>query len=110
MLFLNDGTGQFALEREFDAPSAASCALLIDLDNDRDLDLAGIDETADVLKTWRNSGRTALGDVNRDGVVDFGDLLQLLASWGDCGACPEDLDGDGKVGFQDLVLMLANWS
>jgi len=86
-LFLNDGAGNFTFDQSFDAPLAASCVLAMDLDNDRDLDLAFIDETADLLITYRNSGITPLGDLNGDGVVSFADVLLLLAAWGDCGSC-----------------------
>ena len=55
-----------------------------------------------------------LGDLNGDGVVDFADLLLLLALWGDCPEppmdCPADLDGNGTVNFNDLLLLLSNWS
>ncbi|NNF88292.1 MAG: hypothetical protein HKM97_07190, partial [Acidimicrobiia bacterium] len=51
-----------------------------------------------------------LTDLTGDGVVDFSDLLQVLAAWGDCPAsCPEDLDGSGVVDFVDLLLVLADW-
>jgi hypothetical protein len=50
------------------------------------------------------------GDVDGDGIVDFGDLLAVLAAWGPCTGCPEDLDGSGAVDFADLLLVLANWS
>ncbi len=50
-----------------------------------------------------------LGDFNGDEIVDVVDLLALLAVWGPCGACPEDLDQDGMVGVTDLLALLANW-
>lgn len=53
---------------------------------------------------------TIPGDTNGDGRVDLGDLLAILASWGDCRGCPTDLDADGVVGFADLLIVLANWS
>ena len=53
-------------------------------------------------------------DLDGDGVVGFGDLLIVLAAWGDCplppADCPADLDNDGIVGFADLLLILTNWS
>lgn len=52
-LLRNDG-GTFALDQEFPAPAAASCALLLDVDNDRTLDLALIDELADVVIVMRH--------------------------------------------------------
>jgi hypothetical protein len=45
----NDGTGALSLVSTFPAKSAASCAVLLDVDNDGDLDLALIDETGDQL-------------------------------------------------------------
>jgi hypothetical protein len=52
------------------------------------------------------------GDVNTDGVVDFGDLLAVMEAWGPCppgGACGPDLDGDGLVGILDLLEVLGYW-
>ena len=52
-------------------------------------------------------------DLNGDGVVDFGDVLIILASWGPCPAppadCPGDLNGDGMVGFEDLLIVLSEY-
>ena len=57
-----------------------------------------------------DAGRTP-GDVDGNGIVDFDDVLALLAAWGACGdPCPADLDGDGMVGFADLLIVLAMWS
>jgi len=55
-LFLNQGKGNFILDREFTAPVASSCALLADFDNDFDLDLALVDEQADLVITMSNGG------------------------------------------------------
>lgn len=51
-------------------------------------------------------------DVNGDGVVDFADLLVILAQWGRCPGCPPrecaaDIDDDCEVGFSDLLILLA---
>ena len=53
-IWLNDGTGTFTKMGEIDSPRDASCALLVDLDLDGDLDLGLIDEGADVLIIMRN--------------------------------------------------------
>ena len=46
-----------------------------------------------------------------DGVVDFGDLIEVLAAWGPCpGCCPADLDYNGTVDFEDLLILLTHWS
>lgn len=49
------------------------------------------------------------GDVDINGVVDFSDLLALLAAWGPCEGCPEDIDGNGAVDFGDVIVLLAGW-
>jgi hypothetical protein len=46
-------------------------------------------------------------DVNRDGVVNGGDLALLLDNWGGTGT--GDVDGDGTVGGGDLTLVLNDW-
>jgi len=48
-------------------------------------------------------------DVNNDGVVDFADLLSVLAAWGPCVGCPEDIDGNDVVDFNDILFLLADW-
>ena len=112
-ILTNDGAGNFTFNQEVNAPQAASCSLLVDIDNDRDLDLALIDELADVVILMNNNGTTPLGDLNGDGSVGAADLLILLANWGPCAdpptTCPVDLDGNGVVGAADLLLLLANW-
>ena len=44
-----------------------------------------------------------------DGAVSFDDLLEILAAWGPCGGCQQDLDDDGTVGFVELLTVLAAW-
>jgi hypothetical protein len=53
-------------------------------------------------------------DVNDDGVVDVGDVLQILGAWGDCPApcpptCAEDVDESCAVDVTDLLAALAAW-
>ncbi|MHC4414030.1 MAG: peptidoglycan DD-metalloendopeptidase family protein [Planctomycetota bacterium] len=52
------------------------------------------------------------GDLDCDGAIGIGDLLDLLGAWGpcaDCDNCPADLNGDCTVGIGDLLILLANW-
>ncbi len=113
--FVNDGAGVFTFDQEFPSPQAASCALMVDIDNDCDLDLALIDELADVVILQTNSGVTpAPGDLDGDCRVGITDLLALLAAWGPCPpacppSCPADLDGNCAVGITDLIVLLAGW-
>jgi hypothetical protein len=71
-----------------------------------------------IAGTWLDAGGNELvdecpspcvGDIDASGDVGFGDLILLLAQWGDCPGCPADLDGDGSVGFTDLTLLLSRW-
>jgi hypothetical protein len=55
-LFRNDGEGSFSFYRTFQPTIAASCALMLDFDNDGDLDLALIDEEADEVMLAQNNG------------------------------------------------------
>jgi hypothetical protein len=53
-------------------------------------------------------------DVNMDGVVDFSDVLDLLANWGTCtppppDPCPGDIDGNGSVDITDVLGLLSVW-
>ncbi|MFK7961815.1 MAG: hypothetical protein AB8G96_14970 [Phycisphaerales bacterium] len=48
-------------------------------------------------------------DVDASGVVDFADLLAVLAAWGPCEGCGEDVDQSGAVDFADLLQLLSNW-
>ena len=81
-ILTNDGTGDFTFNQEVNAPQAASCSLLVDIDNDGDLDLAMIDELADVVILMNNNGITVRPDEFNAfrGFYDSGDLDSLLGS------------------------------
>ncbi|GAB4579205.1 MAG: hypothetical protein Fur0022_19430 [Anaerolineales bacterium] len=59
-LFLNNGNGTFTFDRDFNAISAASCALFTDFDKDGDLDLALIDEISDTVQLVRQNGNPSV--------------------------------------------------
>ncbi len=49
-------------------------------------------------------------DLNDDGIVDFADVLVVLANWGPCESkCSGDLNDDGTVDFADVLIVLAAW-
>jgi hypothetical protein len=88
-LYLNDGSGTFAFNQEFNAPSAASCALFMDIDNNGCLDLALIDEIADVVVLQKNAPAATSETICPDASDDFlrtfggavtGDALDLCLS------------------------------
>lgn len=56
LMFENLGDGTFQFDQEFVPTEAASCALLLDVDNDGYLDLALIDEIADEILIYQNVG------------------------------------------------------
>jgi hypothetical protein len=55
-------------------------------------------------------GIDCVGDTDGSGTVDVVDVLDLLASWGNCsGDCSGDINGDGLVDVVDLLAMLGAW-
>jgi hypothetical protein len=57
-VLLNDGTGTFTSAGDIDSESDAnpSCAIMLDVDDDGDLDLALTDETSDHTRIYLNGG------------------------------------------------------
>ena len=49
-------------------------------------------------------------DLDGDGSIGSGDLIELLAGWGPAPAGPADFDCDGVTGTSDLIMLLAAWS
>lgn len=45
-----------------------------------------------------------------DGAVGIDDIFASLAAWGDCPACPEDLNADNVVDIDNLFEVLAHWT
>ncbi len=119
-LLLNDGAGGFTFDREFDAPRAGSCALMMDVDTDGDLDLALIDELQDVVIVVVNTcpaDLTGSSNVNDpeyglvDGVVDADDFFYFLDRFVAGDRDVADVNGDGVIdgddffGYLDLFVM-----
>jgi len=48
-------------------------------------------------------------DVNGDGEVGVDDLLEIIATWGDCPGCDADVDGSGAVEVNDILAVLSVW-
>ena len=47
--------------------------------------------------------------INDDGTVDFADINAVLAAWGPCDECPEDINRNGAVEFGDINALLVSW-
>lgn len=60
---------------------------------------------ADVVKDVELKG----GDLNADEVVNFDDLLSILAAYNTV-ADSADVNADGKINFDDLLVLLSNYS
>ena len=94
-----------------DLPASSSMQLRFTVGDDDVLPSvveAGIDDLRVVRYVCDDP--TVEGDVNGDGVVNFDDLVNMLADWGACSGCPSDIDGNGQVDFSDLLTLLGNWS
>jgi hypothetical protein len=49
-------------------------------------------------------------DVNCDGIVNVGDLVDVILGWGNCAdGCSPDVNLDGDVTVQDLVAVILGW-
>jgi len=60
-VYKNNGSGTFVSPSTLPAPQAGSCATLVDWDRDGDLDIAGVDELADKLLLFRQTGPSPAG-------------------------------------------------
>jgi len=69
MLFENDGSGEFTFDQRFEAPRAASCSIAFDFDDDGDVDLALVDELADVVLINENTGTSTTVESSKWGRV-----------------------------------------
>ncbi len=114
-IYLNDGDGNFTFFQEILAPIAASCAVMMDVNNDQVLDLTLIDELADVVIIYEQEGfpppEFIRADANWDGMIDIGDVVMQLGVLFGCTAvcsCPDVLDSndDGVNDISDPIYLL----
>ncbi len=52
---------------------------------------------------------TTFGDLDGNGTIGMGDLLEIISNWGDCTSCLSDLDQDGTVGTSDILTLVSIW-
>ncbi len=96
--FLNNGNGVFTFHKEIDAPVAASCALFLDSDNDGDIDLALIDELADVVILYRNRCYADCNEDDLTNLADFGCFQTKFATQN----TDADCNGDAILNLADF--------
>ncbi len=48
-------------------------------------------------------------DLSGDGEVDFEDILEVLAHWGEDGSMGGDTNDDDYVNFEDILNILGAW-
>ncbi|MEK6675077.1 MAG: FG-GAP-like repeat-containing protein [Planctomycetota bacterium] len=108
-VYINDGLGAFTRVQQIPSTLAASCALLLDFDNDGDLDLSLVDEEADELRMMKNSGTAPfVGDSDNDchvALTDHAAFSTCMAGPASCvsTAClPLDYDDDCDVDELDF--------
>ena len=71
-----------------------------------DVDLA-IHKTDDSCYTL--PGGTNTYTITVTNVDNFGDVLAVIAAWGPCQGCPEDINQDGEVSFADILVVIGAW-
>ncbi|MHC4810062.1 MAG: PQQ-dependent sugar dehydrogenase [Planctomycetota bacterium] len=109
------GTGNFTVRTgELDPPGSASinriASFAQDLRGEVYIIEHGTGFNGELWKIVPETPTVPANDLNCDGVVDFSDLLALLAQYGPCDGCLEDLDGNHAVDFNDILSLLASWS
>jgi len=50
-----------------------------------------------------------VGDFDKNGYIDSGDVSFILLDYGVCFMCPTDLDGSGQLDVADISMLLLNW-
>ena len=115
-----DGSAWTALNEEFPTvpyywPALGTAMIAVDGEFGRELLIGGHfyeygGTPCENVATYRMAGPT--GDLNGDLIVDFSDLVKLLANFGiTSGASAEvgDLDGDADVDLSDLAAFWPNF-
>lgn len=115
-IYRNNGAGVFTHVVDFNAIQNGSCSILMDIDNDRDLDVVQTDEIDDTIRRQKNSGLARLGDFNNDNDVDAADFTQFTNCFTGAGmpttqACDAgDFDGDGDCDCDDHEAFQIAWT
>lgn len=95
---------------ELDPPGEPSIASIASFGEDARGELYVCDLSGgEVFRIVPVSETISPADFNCNGAVNTADLLSLLAVWGTCDGCIQDLNGDGEVGTADLLMLLGEW-
>ena len=52
---------------------------------------------------------TMFGDLDGNASIGLGDILNIIANWGNCANCLSDLNQDGTVNTADLLQLISIW-
>ena len=113
-VYINDGSANFTIRRDFNLTSAGSYAWAHDLDGDGDLDISVVDEIADHLYIFFNADSPCIafsGDANADNQVLLSDIVYIVDHLFRGGQkpfplCSGDADGDGRVRLSDVIILV----
>ena len=86
------------------------CGVHLGLPVTRPMDVADVDEITVRLEYANTLPTPPSPDFNGDGIVNYEDLLILLASWDQSDVEGYDLNGDGQVNYVDLLVLLSAWT
>ena len=86
-----------------------SCDVLCPADVDND-GVVAVGDLIDVIVNWGDCPAPCAADVTGDGDVGVQDLVEVVLAWGTCTSCPADVDEDGVVGVNDLVEVMTSMS
>lgn len=111
-LLRNTGAGVYGAAQIMAVGATPEAIATGDFDGDGDTELAVANRDSNNVSVLMNGtcAQGVPGDATGDGVVNFADILAVLAAWGDCPGCPADVNGDGVVDFADILIVLGNWT
>ena len=112
-VLINNGDGTFGSTQRYAAGGYPHSVAIVALNGDGRPDL-GVANRTGYVSVFLNQREYLIGDIDRDGDVDWHDLLALLLAYGTCEGDASyepgaDLDGSGCITLRDLAELLGNY-